>query len=164
MRLLRHRWDEPQARRLMTPTLQRSLAEQISRSEATHTGQIAIYVEGGLPGHYVREDKTARDRAWALFGKLGVWDTADNNGVLIYLLIAEHAIEIVADRGLRARLDDAAWQPVVEHLGTALRAGDYARGLQLAVEEVGVLLAAHFPRHDPATRQPNEVPDMPGFR
>lgn len=165
MRVCRHRWHEPQARRLMTPALQQELSALIAQSETQHLGQVAIFVEGGLPGHYLWAGQTARERAIGLFGKLGVWDTEYNNGVLIYLLMAEHAIEIVADRGLRQRLDDAAWAEVVQHLQASLQAGQHAEGLRRAVEEATALLVAHFPREaGTADATGNEVPDAPRFR
>lgn len=150
----------------MTPALQQHLAEKIAASEATHQGQICIYVEGGLPAHCIWSGESARARAIALFGKTGVWDTEHNNGVLIYLLMAEHAIEIVADRGLRQRVDANAWQDAVAHLAEALRSGRYEAGLDLAIDEVSALLAAHFPAPDGRLGQPggNELPDAPRFR
>ena len=83
------------------------LQARVAASEATHSGEIRLCIEAGLPLSYLRRRATARERAVAMFGKLRVWDTAHNNGVLIYLLLAEHAIEIVADRGLSARVDAA---------------------------------------------------------
>ena len=75
------------------------LARRVAASEQRHSGEVRIYVEAGLPLSYLWRDATPRERAVAMFGKLRVWDTEQNNGVLIYLLLAEHAIEIVADRG-----------------------------------------------------------------
>ena len=83
---------------------------RVAASETGHSGEIRVCVEAGLPWSYLRRNATPRERAISMFGKLRVWDTEYNNGVLIYLLVAEHAIEIVADRGLARRVDAAAWQ------------------------------------------------------
>ncbi|HZF84626.1 MAG TPA: TPM domain-containing protein, partial [Burkholderiaceae bacterium] len=100
-RLLRHRWtDEATLRRALPPEALARIGERVAASERRHTGQIRVCIEAGLPWSYIRRDAPARQRAITLFGKLRVWDTAQNNGVLIYLLLAEHAIEIVADRGI----------------------------------------------------------------
>src|SRR3954464_6878247 len=95
------------------------LAQHVARSESQHTGEVRIYVEAGLPMSYLWRGATARERAVAMFGKLRVWDTEQNNGVLIYLLLAEHAIEIVADRGLNSKVDSGEWQRIVERMGRA---------------------------------------------
>jgi uncharacterized membrane protein len=105
-------------------------------------------------------DATPRERAVAVFGKLRVWDTEQNNGVLIYLLLAEHAIEIVADRGLLAHVPDGEWQRIVDTMGGAFREGRFEEGLNHAVDAVTALLVAHFPLA-PADANPNELPDEP---
>ena len=95
-----------------------------------------------------------------LFGKLRVWDTEHNNGVLIYLLLAEHAIEIVADRGIDAHVDDAEWAAMAQRMGASFREGRFEDGLTQALEEMSALLVTHFPL---AENQPdtNELPDAP---
>ena len=102
----------------------------------------------------------ARDRAVTLFGKLRVWDTEDNNGVLIYLLLAEHAIEVVADRGLNRHVDAAQWARIVDGMRQAFRAGGFEDGLNQAIAAVDALLLRHFPSQAGA-RNPNELPDLP---
>eukprot|EP01034_Spumella_vulgaris_P014511 gene14511-18528_t len=100
-RFLKHRWlDEADTRRAIPRDLLERLRQRVAASEKRHSGEIRIYVEAGLPTSYLLRNATARERAVAMFGKLRVWDTEHNNGVLVYLLLAEHAIEIVADRGL----------------------------------------------------------------
>jgi len=95
-----------------------------------------------------------------MFGKLGVWDTEQNNGVLIYLLLAEHAIEVVADRGLSRQVPQAHWQEIVQRMGGAFGAGRYEEGLAQAVDEVTALLVRHFPLRE-GEANPNELPDQP---
>ena len=94
---------------------------------------------------YLWRGATPRERAIAMFGKLGVWDTEQNNGVLIYLLLAEHAIEIVADRGVSHHVSEAQWRDIVQGMGEAFRAARYEQGLQQAIDAVTALLVRHFP-------------------
>lgn len=160
-RMLRHRWlDEADTRRAIPPELADKLARRVAASEQRHTGEVRIYVEAGLPMSYLRRDCTPRERAISMFGKLGVWDTEKNNGVLIYLLLAEHAIEIVADRGLARHVDQAQWDAVVQHMRQAFREGRFEDGLTQALEEVSALLVQHFPAV-PGAVNANELPDAP---
>jgi uncharacterized membrane protein len=160
-RMLRHRWlDESDTRKSIPPDLMERLARRIAASEKRHTGEVRIYVEAGLPMSYLWRDATPRERAVAIFGKLRVWDTEDNNGVLIYLLLAEHAIEVVADRGLARHVAPDDWQAIVTRLGAALREGRFEDGLTQALEEVSALLVKHFPAAEGAANV-NELPDEP---
>lgn len=162
-RIVRHRWlDEDDLHRAFPPALLERLAARVARSETQHGGEIRIHVEAGLPLSYLWRDATARERAVAVFGKLRVWDTQANNGVLIYLMLAERAIEIVADRGLAQRVPDATWRAIVDRLSGALRAGHYEEGLAQAVDAVSDLLTQHFPRSCDAAN-PNELPDLPAL-
>jgi uncharacterized membrane protein len=95
-----------------------------------------------------------------MFGKLRVWDTADNNGVLIYLLMAEHAIEIVADRGIDAHVSAEEWAAMTQRMAAAFREGRFEDGITQALEEVSALLVAHFPLPEGAVDR-NELPDAP---
>ena len=160
-RVLRHRWlDDSTTRRAVPPALVEKLAQHVAASERRHTGEVRIYVEAGLPLSYLWRDATPRARAIAMFGKLGVWDTEQNNGVLIYLLLAEHAIEVVADRGVSRHVRPEQWQDVVQHMRDAFRAGDYEQGLVRAVDEVTAHLVKHFPAA-PGAANANELPDAP---
>jgi uncharacterized membrane protein len=160
-RILRHRWlDEADTRRAVPPELVDQLARHVAASEQRHTGEVRIYVEAGLPFSYLWRDATPRERAVAMFGKLRVWDTEQNNGVLIYLLLAEHAIELVADRGVNRHVSPAQWQEIVRNMGGAFRAGRYEEGLTRAIDEVTALLVKHFPA-TPGAPNDNELPDQP---
>ncbi|CAN7637986.1 TPM domain-containing protein [Variovorax paradoxus] len=160
-RIWRHQWmDEADVRRVLPDAAMERLAARVAASERRHSGEIRICVEAGLPWSYLRRNASARERAVTLFGKLRVWDTAHNNGVLIYLLLAEHAIEIVADRGIDAHVDDAEWAAMAQRMGAAFREGRFEDGLMQALEEMSALLVAHFPlaENEPDT---NELPDQP---
>ena len=160
-RILRHRWlDDSDTRKALPPELLERLAARVAASEKRHTGEVRIYVEAGLPTSYLLREAAPRERAVALFGKLRVWDTEHNNGVLIYLLLAERAIEIVADRGLSSVVDAGEWQRIVERMGQAFHEGRIEDGLTQALGEVSALLVLHFPRREGQADR-NELPDEP---
>jgi uncharacterized membrane protein len=162
-RFIRHRlWDEDDARRVLPADALARLQQRVADSERRHSGEIRVCVEASLPLSYLWRDAPVRERAVAMFSKLGVWDTEHNNGVLIYLLLAEHRIEIVADRALARRVDAGLWQQLVDAMGDAFRAGRFEPGLNEAIDAVGALLVAHFPRAPGSTTQRlNELPDEP---
>ena len=158
-RWIKHRWlDARDTRRRLPAAAVARLERRIAQSEGQHHGEIRICVEAGLPPSYLWKGLKARDRALTLFGKLRIWDTEANNGVLIYLLLADHAIEIVADRGLNAHVGPEQWQAVVGRLRDALQTGNYELGLTEAVEAVHAMLQQHFPL-PPGASRPNELPD-----
>ena len=159
-RLVRNRMAEGSLRRVLPADVQQRLAERVAASEQRHTGEIRICVEGGLPLSYIWRSANARERAITQFGKLRVWDTEHNNGVLIYLLLADHAIEIVADRGLARWVPHGTWHAMVGHMREAFRTGRYEDGLTQALAEVSALLVAHFPAGEDAAHS-NELPDGP---
>lgn len=161
LRILKHRWvDEADARRALGAAALKRLQERVAESERHHSGEIRICVEASLPLSYLWRNAVPRERAVTLFGKLRVWDTEHNNGVLIYLLLAEHAIEVVADRGLSRHVDAAQWRGVTAGMAEAFRRGEYEAGLNAAVDAVGTVLAKHFPLAKHAAN-PNELPDAP---
>ena len=160
-RLLKHRWlDESDARRALPADALARLELRVKASERQHSGEIRICIEAGLPLSYLWRELSARERALMLFGKLGVWDTERNNGVLIYLLLADRTIEIVADRGLNSSVTAAQWTAIIEAMQVALRDGQFEAGLGAAVDAVDALLRAHFARR-PEDPDSNELPDAP---
>ena len=163
-RVLKHRlFDDTDTRRALDEAALARLVERVRASERRHSGEIRISVEAGLPLSYLWQGLSARDRAITLFGKLRVWDTEANNGVLIYLLLAEHAIEIVADRGLARHVPPGHWQTVLAHMREAFQAGRFEAGLMQAVDEVEALLLRHFPLAE-GEHNPNELPDLIDLR
>ncbi len=160
LRILRHRWlDETDARRALGHGALERIEARVAESERHHRGEIRVCVEAGLPLSYLWRGASARERAVAMFGKLRVWDTEENTGVLIYLLLAEHRIELVADRGLARHVDPARWQALVEEMSAHFRAGRFEDGLGLAIDRVDRLLVQHFPAD--GAHNPNELPDAP---
>lgn len=154
--VLKHRRHDADARKLMTPAAHDYLSAKIAQSEQQHTCEIRVVVEGGLPYHYLKRHASPRERAYVLFGKSGLWDSEDNNGVLIYLLMAEHAIEIMADRGLRARVPEQDWQRVIAPLQTAMKNKDFKTGIDAALDALTSILRAHFPAQAPTPKHANE--------
>ena len=162
-RYLRH-WFSIDRRKVLDDAALQRLTQCVARTERSHNGQIRICVEARLPDSYLGRphamSKIVRQRAVSQFGKLRVWDTERNNGVLIYLLLVERAIEIVADRGIDRPVDPKAWQGIVEMLAQHLKEGRFEAGLTVAIEEISALLAQHFPRSADDAHA-NELPDAP---
>ena len=164
VRLLKHRMlDEGNAKRMLSKDALARIEQRVAASEKRHSGEIRVVVEAGLPLSYLRRGATPRDRAIALFGKLGVWDTERNNGVLIYLLLAERAIEIVADRGLNRHVPADEWAQVAESMKNAFQEGDFEGGLLRAIDAVDALLVRHFAAQA-GDVDVNELPDAPLLR
>lgn len=163
-RLLRHLWmDADDTRRAIPPALSEALTARIASSEGRHGGEVRLCVEASLPwselrriGRQASVEEVVRQRAWSQFGRLGVWDTERNTGVLVYVLLAEHAIEIVADRGLRA-ITPEQWQRVADELAQAFRGRQGGPGLLRALDRVEALLVAAGVAVDAV----NELPDAP---
>jgi uncharacterized membrane protein len=163
-RLAKHRWhDQSDVDRALPPEAMQRLAARVQASELRHSGEIRVCVEPSLPSSYILKGLAARERAIMMFGKLRVWDTECNNGVLIYLMLAEHAIEIVADRGLNTHVSREQWQAIVDRMREMFRDGRFEDGLNAAIDAVDALLVQHFVLA-PGQVNPNELPDAPWRR
>ena len=158
-RLLKHLFAPSTARLFPANVLQR-IATAVADVESRHRGEICFAVESALPARAVLAGHAARDRAREAFVQLRVWDTAANNGVLLYLLLADHRIEIVADRGLDGLVSAEQWRGVCQLMEERLRAGEAEAAVLQGVTAVSELLAAHFPR-GPGEADENELPDLP---
>jgi uncharacterized membrane protein len=130
----------------------------ITASEAGHRGEIRFVVEGGLDLMPLLKGITPRERALQVFSELRVWDTEDNTGVLVYVQFIDHDIEIVADRGVSARVAQKEWDMVCQRMEEAFQAGRYEHGMLAGIERITVLLKAHFPAR---RSNPDELPDKP---
>ena len=162
--IVRHLWlDVSDTRQAIPPAMVERLAKRVAASERHHSGEIRVSVEAGLPLSYLWQGLTARDRALTLFGKLRVWDTEQNNGVLIYLLLADHAIEIVADRWLTRHVPPAQWQALIAAMQPAFRAGRFEDGLNQAIATIDALLMQHFALA-PGQTNPDELPNRADLR
>ena len=162
-RWLRHGLTTPLAvRRAFPPDAMARIERAIAAAEQGHSGEIRFAVEASLPWSYLRRDAAARERALMVFAKLRVWDTENNNGVLVYVELADRSIEIVADRGIAAFVTPAQWQAISAEMREPFRAGQYEAGTVAAIDAVAALLRAHFPLADGA-RNPNELTNRPAL-
>jgi uncharacterized membrane protein len=153
--LIEHRW---RARRIFTPTVLDNIEQAIKAGEATHAGQVRFVVEGALDGAPLFRGQPARERALDQFAHLRIWDTAHNNGVLIYLLLADRDVEIVADRGIDAKVGAEGWENICREMEADFKAGHFERGVIKGIEAVSRELAKYFPAKDGGR---NELPDQP---
>ena len=153
--LVEHRW---RLRRIFPPATLARIEQAIKAGEATHSGQLRFVVEGALDGAPLFRDQPARERALDVFSQLRIWDTVHNNGVLIYLLLADHDFEIVADRGIDARVGHTGWEKICQAMEADFRAGNFESGVIKGIEAVSRELAAHFPSSGSGS---NELPDAP---
>ena len=135
-----------------------AIQQAIERSETTHRGEVRFAVEATLDLFDLLRGVSARERAVQVFSQLGVWDTEENNGVLIYLLLADHDLEIVADRGIHRLVGDAGWEAIAQRMEAAFREGRFEQGIVEGIVAVGAHLARHYPR---AEGDRNELPDRP---
>jgi uncharacterized membrane protein len=135
-----------------------AIEQAVANSEHQHSGELRFVVEGPLPLGKVLRDVSARERAIELFSRLRVWDTAENSGILIYVQLADREVEIVADRGIVARVPQSFWDELCRDMERAFAGGDYQGGVLATVTKAGAALTDHFPAH---SDNPNELPDRP---
>lgn len=160
-RLWRHVWaGEREAKRVFPPAALARIGEFVAESEARHRGELRVVIQGGLGWAALRGVPPSRELALMHFAQQGVWDTEDNSGVLIYLLMAEHRLEIVADRGIHRRVPQAEWDAIASMAIQRFASGDYLVGMMAAEQAISDLLARHFPA-TPSQLNPNELPDLP---
>jgi len=130
----------------------------IRASEAAHRGEIGIAIEGGLTPAELWRGVPPRQRALDAFSSLGIWDTEENTGVLIYIQYADHAVEIVADRGINRHVTQTQWDEICRALEAHFKRGDYVAGFDGAIRRIGELIEANFPKGD---NNPDELPNRP---
>jgi uncharacterized membrane protein len=160
-RWLRHTFSTARAaRRAFPPEALGRIEAAVTASERLHAGEIRVAIEGSLEPGEVARGKTPRERAMEVFAALGVWDTEANNGVLIYVLLADQDVEIVADRGFNGRVPAAEWARACDDMQREFRAGRHAEAVVAGVGAVGAIIAAHFPPH-PGQRDQDELPNRP---
>ena len=159
-RLIRHAAATHWRTRMMFPSATLDAIEQaIARAEQTHAGEIRFAIETALPPLHVLNGMAPRARAHDVFASLRVWDTVHNNGVLIYVQLADRVVEIVVDRGFEGRVSPAEWEAVCRLMEEHYRAGRFEAGSIAGVDAVGILLRLHFPAI--SERSANQLPDRP---
>ena len=149
------RW---QVRRRLPARSMNAIEVAIHASEKIHMGELRFAVEAGLDWPDLFAGITSRERALEVFSQLRVWDTDHNSGVLIYLLLADRKVEIVADRGIHARVGNAVWISICQDMESKFRSGDFESGVLLGITEITALLQQHFPAH---AHNPNDLSDRP---
>ena len=159
MRILQHLFAPSASGTFPADSLKR-IHDAIAVDERGHRGEICFAVESALTWRDVWHGVTSRQRAEAAFAQLRVWDTAANNGVLVYLLLADHRIEIVADRGLRDLVSPEQWRGICQLMEERMKAGEPEDAVMRGVAEIGKLLALHFPQREGEIDQ-DELPNAP---
>jgi len=134
------------------------IEQAIGASERSHSGELRLVLEANMNPLDVLRGRSARDRALELFSLLRVWDTEHNSGVLVYLQMIDHRIEIVADRGINRLVAQAEWDAICRRMEGAFRAGNFEAGALEAIGEITQLLNRHVP---PGSHNPDELPDRP---
>ena len=158
-RWLIHTFMPPWRWRLAFPAkLLNEIEMAVKQSERQHRGELRFAVENALAPAWVWRAMSARHRAADVFSNLRVWDTEENSGVLIYVLLADREVHIVADRGIAGRVIQAEWDAVAQAMQKAFRSGDFRRGSLEGIERITSLLATHFP---PGADNPNELSNKP---
>lgn len=151
--------DRHSVRRAFPPAAMRAIEEAISEEERRNAGQLRFAVEASLPLGELLRGVHARRRAIEWFGRLRIWDTEHNSGVLIYLMLADRHVEIVADRGIHAKVGPAAWEAICREMQAEFARGQFERGTVNGLRAIGDLIVAHFPAgHGGGT---NELPNKP---
>lgn len=159
-RLMRHLLTDHKAvKRAFPPAAMRAIEKAIGEEERRHDGELRFAVEAALTVGELLSGMNSRERAVECFGRLRVWDTEHNSGVLIYLLLADKRVEIVADRGIHDRAGATAWEAICGEMQREFARGQFERGVVLGVRAISELLAAHFPAGDDS--KANELPDKP---
>ena len=158
-RLFRHLLSPPWLmRRVFSAAVMQRIEDAVKQSERRHRGELRVVVEAVLdPGPLLR-GQSPRARAREVFAQLGVWDTAENSGVLLYINWADRDIEIVADRGISARVTQEQWEVICRGIEQAFRAGDFEAGVMEGIRQITALLVQHFPA---AGDNPDELGNRP---
>jgi uncharacterized membrane protein len=143
-------------RRRFTPQVLADIQKAIAQVESQHPGALRFAVETALHPAELWHDMSPRQRALQVFAHLHVWDTHHNNGVLIYVLLADRAVEILADRGLAAHIAQGEWDQICREMERHYRANDFGRGSVAGIEQIGRLLGRHFPGS-----QGSATPELP---
>jgi hypothetical protein len=144
--------------RMFSAATMRAIEAAIRDSERSHDGELRFTVEGGLNLWLLLHGRTPRARALEIFSRLRIWDTGNNSGVLIYVQVVDRRIEIVADRGINAKVEQARWDAIARGMEIEFRGQRYEDGVIEGLREITALLAQHFP---PTGANPDELPNAP---
>jgi len=151
-------YSDWRVRRTFSPAILKAIEMAIYEGEQLHGGEIRFAIEGGLDGARLIRGQSSRERAIEVFSQLRVWDTEDNNGVLIYVLLADKVVEIVADRGIHAMVSDTSWAAICQRMQSYFSKSNFEKGALIGVGAVTEVLRRHFPERRSFG---NELPDAP---
>ena len=158
-RWLKHTFYLKRTKYLFSKAQQSQIADAITHAEDGHRGEIQVIIEASLPSDCAYHHTTLK-RAQYLFGKYGVWDTEQNSGLLIYLNLCEHKVEIVADRGIHRAVDADCWLNICNKMIPAFQQGNFTEGLCVGVQALGEILQ-DFYQDDLTDKDGNELPNLP---
>ena len=154
-----HTFKPPWYWRIAFPTkVLNDIENAVKVSERQHSGELCFAIENALAPAWVWRGMSARQRATEVFSILRVWDTEENSGVLIYVLLADREVHIVADRGIARRVSQDDWDAVAQAMQKAFRQGEFRRGSLAGIEQISIMLATHFPL---GANNPDELPNKP---
>lgn len=158
-RLFRHGFTFPWlVKRYFSPESLKKIEGEIANSETQHLGEIRFVVEANLSFIEILRKKSAKKRALEVFSALHIWDTEQNNGVLIYLLLADRDFEILADRGIHQHVGKEGWEAISQQMEAMFRKGAFEQGVLFGIEQVGAALRQHF---SAAGENKNELSNKP---
>jgi hypothetical protein len=158
-RIIKHLlFSDWQARRAFPQKSLDAIERVIQSSEQTHAGEIRFVVEGGLEGAPLWRGQLPRERAIDVFSQLRIWDTEHNSGVLIYVLLADRAVEIIADRGIHMRTGSAPWNTICHEMETAFSRSEFQAGALRGIASIADVIGQNFSVQD---KRMNELPDAP---
>ncbi len=144
-------------RRKFTKAILQEIEQAITESEQLHNGELRFVIENALSPWRVWQGLTVQQRALELFAQLGIWDTEENSGVLIYVSLADREVQILADRGIAKRVGQAEWQTIASSMQRAFKVGQFQQGALLGIQQTTLLLATHFP---PVAGKANQLPNQ----
>lgn len=159
MRVFRHLFPGNRVRQCFPAPALAAIQRAVVDGELRHRGEVCFAVEGALPWPSLWRRQAPHDRAMEVFGQLKVWDTRENTGVLVYVLLAERTIEIVADRGISTHIDGTAWLAICQRMRERFVAGEFESGALAAIAEISGLLIEHFPADQ--RDNPDELSNQP---
>lgn len=140
----------------LTKEVKNRLTDAISEAEQGHQGEIRLIIENHLPiGSAYRQDSLSR--AVDLFGLYKVWDTSHNTGILVYVNLCEHSLQIIADRGIDGKAHND-WQALCDQALTKFKQKQFEQGLTELIAHLGKILNTHYPSDDISG---NELPNRP---
>ena len=158
-RFCRHVWMSPiQVKRAFPRATLDAVQRAVAAGEGAHRGQVRFVVEAELTTTQLWAGVTSRQRAIEVFSSLKVWDTEENNGVMVYVLLADRKVEIIADRGIHRKVGDERWRAICKEIEVRYRRGDFLGGSVTGIEKISAELAHAFPAKGDENNEQSDAP------